>query len=198
VLIFIAAAPVGYWLMIPLEARFPAPEPAALPTPYGIIALGGDSGHRLDALARLSLLFPQAHLLYSGRGDRAAATLDIRHVHLDPLRVILETHSRTTLENAHDSARLVKPRPDELWFLITSAAHMPRAIACFRAAGFRVMAYPVDFVTHAIEGPIPFGGTGPAPLGMPRLEQLDEAAKEWIGLLAYRIVGATNALFPGH
>jgi uncharacterized SAM-binding protein YcdF (DUF218 family) len=194
-LILVAIAPVGYWLLIPLEARFPAPDPTLPASPYGIIALGGDSGHRLATLAHLSQTFPEAHLVYSGRGDRAAAVNDLRREHLDPAHVMLETRSRTTLENAKDSAQLVKPRPDEHWLLITSAAHMPRAIGCFRAAGFRVAAYPVDFVTRN-EGPPGYGGRGPARLGEQRLAQLDDAVKEWIGLAAYRIAGSTSALFP--
>lgn len=194
-LVFVAIAPVGYWLLMPLEARFPAANSTWPALPYGIIALGGDSGHRLAALAHLSQLFPEALLVYSGRADRAAAIAELRQEHLDPARVILETRSQTTVENAEDSAQLVQPRPDELWLLITSAAHMPRAIGCFRAAGFRVVAYPVDFVTRS-EGPPGFGGRGPAPFGEPRLAQLDDAVKEWIGLAAYRVAGSTSALFP--
>ena len=31
------------------------------------------------------------------------------------------------------------------WLLLTSAAHMPRAMAVYRKAGWNVTAYPVDF-----------------------------------------------------
>lgn len=196
-LMFVVIAPVGYWLLIPLEARFPPWNSTLPPSPRGIIALGGDSGHRLAALAHLSQLFPEALLVYSGRGDRAAAVEELRQEHLDRAHVILETRSRTTLENAEDTAQIVKPRPDELWLLITSAAHMSRAIGCFRGAGFRVVAYPVDFISRGGFGPPGFGGRGPAPLGEQRLAQLDDAIKEWIGLAAYRIAGSTDALFPG-
>ncbi len=188
-LICVGIAPVGYWLLLPLEARFPTWQ-AAMPTPpYGIIALGGDSGHRLEALAHLSRLFPQARLVYTGRGDWNAAAEEIRAEHIDPARVVLETTSRSTFENAVNTARIVQPKAAELWLLVTSSAHMPRAIGCFRRAGFRVAAYPVDFETR--------GQSGPPPIGAQRLSQLDDAAREWIGLLAYRIVGNTNALFPG-
>jgi uncharacterized SAM-binding protein YcdF (DUF218 family) len=188
-LAFVAIAPVGYWLLAPLEARFPAWDSTLSPPPYGIIALGGDSGRRLDAMAHLSRQFPEARLVYSGRGDSNAAAFEMREQTIDPARVILETSSRNTFENAVDSAQIVKPKADERWLLITSAAHMPRAVGCFRRAGFSVMAYPVDFATQ--------GGSGPAPIGERRLWQLDDAAREWIGLFVYRIVGNTNTLFPG-
>lgn len=194
-LIFVAIAPFGYWLLIPLEARFPAHNSIFPTSPYGIIALGGDSGHRLAALAQLSQRFPDALLVYSGPGDPVAAVNQLRQGHLDPAHVIVESRSRSTAENAEDSAHLVKPQADQLWLLVTSAAHMPRAIGCFRAAGFHVVAYPVDFITRN-EGPPGYGGRGPAPLGERRLAQLDDAVKEWIGLVAYRIVGSTSALFP--
>jgi uncharacterized SAM-binding protein YcdF (DUF218 family) len=62
---------------------------------------------------------------------------------------------------------------------------MPRAVGCFRAAGFEVEPYPVAFqlFTADVTGPI-------------ALYQLDAAAKEWIGLIAYRLMGRTDALFP--
>ena len=188
-LVFVVIAPIGYWLLVPLEARFPAWDSTLPPPPFGIITLGGDSGRRLDALAQLSRQFPKARLVYSGRGDRNAAAFEMREEHIDPARVILETSSRNTFENAVDSAQIIKPKADERWLLITSAAHMPRAVGCFRRAGFSIVAYPVDLATQ--------GGLGPAPIGELRLSQLDDAAKEWIGLLIYRVVGNTNTLFPG-
>jgi uncharacterized SAM-binding protein YcdF (DUF218 family) len=35
------------------------------------------------------------------------------------------------------SAALLKPKPNEWWLLVTIAPHMPRAVGCFRAAGFQ-------------------------------------------------------------
>jgi uncharacterized SAM-binding protein YcdF (DUF218 family) len=188
-LIFIGILPIGSWLLIPLEARFPAWRSAS-PTPVdGIIALGGDTGHRIEELARLSRLFPQVRLVYSGRGDRHAAEIEIRRAGLDPSRVIIESSSRTTFENAVESAQIVKPTPAEHWLLITSGAHMPRAVGCFRNAGFHVTADPVDF--HTDSSSFMYAATV-----VQRVAQLDDAAREWIGLLAYGVIGYTNALFP--
>ena len=73
-------------------------------------------------------------------------------------RITAEEQSRNTIENAVFSRLLADPKPGERWLLVTSAFHMPRAIAAFRAAGFPIEAYPVDWRTR---GPIdvlqPFG-----------------------------------------
>ena len=189
-LLAVGIAPIGGWLFMPLEARFPPWESTSSPPLYGIIALGGDTGHRITELARVSRLFPQAELVYSGRGDQLAAELELRHAGLDPARVVIESLSRNTSENAIDTAQIVRPTSAEQWLLITSAAHMPRAVGCFRQAGFRVIADPVDF--HTDRTSFIYARTADQ-----RIAQLNDAAKEWLGLVAYRIVGDTNALFPG-
>ena len=84
---------------------------------------------------------------------------------------------------------MVDPKSGERWLLVTSAHHMPRAIGIFRAAGFPVEAYPVDWRTRgAVDLMQPFTTLGDG------LRRTDTAAREWVGLLAYwvtgRIVGA--------
>src|SRR5437870_1710303 len=62
-----AFTPLGIWLTLPLENRFP---PSDLhPAPDGIIVLGGDTGYRIIALADLARRFPKARLVYSGPGE---------------------------------------------------------------------------------------------------------------------------------
>ena len=68
--------------------------------------------------------------------------------------------------------------------------HMPRAMGVFRRAGFQVLAYPVDYRT----GKTSTVSLLPTPTS--NLERLDYAAHEWLGLLSYRVLGRTDALFP--
>jgi uncharacterized SAM-binding protein YcdF (DUF218 family) len=84
----------------------------------------------------------------------------------------------------------VRPKPGERWLLVTSAQHMPRAVGCFRAAGFDVEAYPVAWRTRPRGRPT-FGGALSG-----GLNTLDLAAHEWIGLIAYRLTGRTSELLP--
>ncbi len=106
-------------------------------------------------------------------------------------RLILETKSRDTAENAALSRDLVKPKPGETWVLITSALHMPRAVGVFRKAEWRVIPYPVDF-RHLGEGDEGFG------LNLGRgLTLLNSAAREWLSLAHYYVTGKIDRLLPG-
>ena len=69
---------------------------------------------------------------------------------------------------------------------------MPRAIGSFRQVGFPVTAYPVDYRTRG-----PQDATRPFAFAANGLRRLDIATKEWIGLVAYRLAGYTDALLPG-
>lgn len=55
----------------------------------------------------------------------------------------VEADSRTTWENAQHLAMLQPPIPRRVW-LVTSAAHMPRALYSLRRAGFQPCPVPVD------------------------------------------------------
>ena len=72
--------------------------------------------------------------------------------------------------------------------LVTSAFHMPRAVGCFRKAGFDVLADPVDYRWSGdlVPGYDVAGG----------LADLDLAAHELTGLASYYWLGRTSALWP--
>lgn len=178
--------PIGYWLTMPLEDRFPPWQGGSQPVVDGIIVLGGEAGERITILAELTREFPQAQLVYTGPGeDSAAEALLKKFARLggDRERVAMERRSRNTFENAVYSRKLVKPNSNERWLLVTAALHMPRAIGCFRRVGFKVEAYPTLYTSRDT-------------LGSEALIRLDAAMKEWIGLVVYRLTGRTSELFP--
>jgi uncharacterized SAM-binding protein YcdF (DUF218 family) len=208
----IGVLPLRDWLLRPLEDYFPVP---GLPSRVdGVIVLGGAeepgimaargwpelnrNADRLIAFVALARQYPEARLVFSGgatvphaagettEADVAGAVF--AKLGLDPRRVIYERASGNTAENARLSYRLVQPRPDEVWILVTSARHMPRAVGTFNAVGWPVLPYPVDFVTGKPEG------LGFSPLG--RLADFNFVAKEWLGLLAYRLLGRSTELLP--
>jgi len=183
--------PISVALTIPLESRF-ARSDSQTP-PDGIILLGGSGVAGVAALAALGQAYPKARLIFSGLSATNPASSKIFAQHGgDPTRIIyIEPRPRTTSEDAVYAAASLKPKPSERWMLVTSALHMARAVGCFRVAGFQVEPYPIEFRTDQTH---PFTAFAP---GLEALEKLDTAGKEWIGLIAYRLMGKTDALFPG-
>jgi uncharacterized SAM-binding protein YcdF (DUF218 family) len=187
-LVFGAFTPIGVALTVPLEYRFPFWQPDSRAPPDGIIVLAGAGDAGIDAVLALSRDYPKARLTFSGFS--ATALKRFARQGGDPARVYVESRPRTTSEDALYSAALLKPKPGERWLLVTLALHMPRAVGCFRAAGFQVQPYPVELGR-------PLHLFAPYTTGSAALSYLDFAAKEWIGLIAYRLMGRTDALFPG-
>jgi uncharacterized SAM-binding protein YcdF (DUF218 family) len=61
----------------------------------------------------------------------------------------------------------------------------------FRAAGFDVEAYPVDWRTRGwVDAVMPFDKLSAG------LARSDVAVHEWVGLLSYWLSGRSRALFP--
>jgi uncharacterized SAM-binding protein YcdF (DUF218 family) len=208
-------SPFGNAIILPLEARFP-PWDESRGAPTGIISLGGaldtvispvrgevalnEAAERLTAIAELARRFPRARIVFSGGSGRiifdgvSEASLAARLFEsfgIAKERITLEDKSRDTLENARFTKVLVQPRPGERWLLVTSAHHMPRSMALFRAEGFPVEAFPVDYRTRgAIDLLRPFATLGDG------LRRSDTAMREWVGLVMYRMAGRTEELFP--
>jgi uncharacterized SAM-binding protein YcdF (DUF218 family) len=186
-LIVAAFTPIGDWLARPLETRFSQWRQSPHNTPDGIIVIGGESGERISALAELSSRYPQARLVYSGTDINDSEFSELLKIFFrrggDPKRITFESRSRNTYENAIYSADLIRPKMGQRWLLVTFSLHMPRAIGTFRHAGFKIEAYPVD--PHS-----------PFIAGSPALIRFDSVVREWTGLLAYRLMGRTDALFP--
>lgn len=209
-------SPLGNALILPLEERFP-PWDASRGMPNGIICLGGaldtvvspergevalnEAAERMTAIAELAQRYPQARIVFTGGSGRLVyggttteAELAARlfaSFGIAKERVTLEDKSRDTLENARFTRELVNPKPGERWLLVTSAHHMPRSVGLFRAAGFPVEAFPVDYRTRgAVDLLRPF-----SPLS-DGLRRTDTAMREWVGLIVYRLTGRTAELFP--
>jgi uncharacterized SAM-binding protein YcdF (DUF218 family) len=197
-----------------LENRFPVPV-VAEDDIAGIIARGGATGDGAVAAARgqpvlngaaerlttamaLHRAMPGLPFVVSGFSGRLnplgwnEAEITARLFEqqgIDLAGVRFEAESRNTAENALLTREMVGQGAAKPWLLITSAAHMPRAVASFRAEGLEVLPYPVDYVSE------------PANLLWPRdisssLSLAAIALHEWLGLLVYYVSDKTAVLFP--
>ena len=214
-LVLCGVLPVGKLLLRPLEDRFPQASLEG-PAPAGIVVLGGpidqeigaargqvtliDAAARITAAVALSRRFPAVPLVYTGGSNALLSTIggeaaDAKRLWIDlgvdPSRILTEEHSRNTDENALFTRDLVHPKPGQRWILVTSAYHMPRSVGLFRAAGFDVLPYPVDYRSTGTARDL--APTAEVSTG---LRRLDMAVREWIGLLAYRASGKIGEVLP--
>lgn len=106
---------------------------------------------RLREAVRLFHLIPDAKVLISGNplgidernipgsrmvGDLASA------MGIPEDRIMLETNSATTYENGVEIKKILGDKP---FVLVTSASHLPRAIAVFQKLGLSPIPAPADF-----------------------------------------------------
>lgn len=212
--IIIGFLPVGEWLISPLERRFPANT--ALPLEAeGIIVLGGalspvlseawqqpqlnESADRLTNFYYLANLYPNAHLVFSGGSgsltQQTAKEADsafnlFNQLNLKDRAIIYESTSRNTVENVGNTKALLNPSPDDDWILVTSAFHMPRSVGIFCQQQWSVTPYPVDHRSQRfslLRLNFDFARN---------LTLLKIAMREWVGLVAYRVMGHTEQFLP--
>ena len=103
-------------------------------------------------------------------------------------KIKFEYKSRNTYENILFSKKIVKPKQNEKWILITSAFHMNRAMFIGEKNNWNFIPYAVDFrqpkKIHLI----------PNLNFMENISQLQLGAHEWIGLVSYYFMGRTKRI----
>ena len=165
-------------------------EPAWVRVGNGQVALN-DAAERMTVPVALMQQHPHLRLLFTGgegdlhsssEAEAVQARAFFESLGVPAQRMQFEAASRTTYENAVMTAALPGVDKGRPWLLVTSAWHMPRALATFRAAGWNVTPYPVDYRTGT--------HTPWTEYSMAKsLWRWQLALHEWVGLLAYRVAG---------
>lgn len=208
-LLLLGWQPLPDALLRHLETQYLEIAPGADLQAYaGVIVLGGalepaaqseahsqpllnDSAERMTvvpALLRrnpgLRVIFSggEGHLLDHGASEAQRAQVFFSSQGMAAQQVVYESASRNTYENAVLTAQLPGLDRRLPWLLITSAWHMPRAMACFVHAGWNVTPYPVDFRTGQATAWTTYGFAS-------SLERWDIALHELLGYTLYRLAG---------
>lgn len=189
-------------LMRQMESAFPPVAVEKLPTAQAIVLLGGGVEPLLRGAAHPNLLsavdrvWHTARLYHAGKapllvpsggggdtpgfaGTEASAMQQLlRDLRVPDAAVLLEDRSLNTAQNAQMTLELLQQRGVRRILLVTSALHMRRALAQFRAQGFDVVPAATDHVGR---------DTSAWPWWrrwLPSAEALDDsgrAMKEWVG-----------------
>jgi len=169
----VSIQPVSDFLLKPLENAWPPlSEYLDKDWPQAIIVLGGgtvqgspEAGKGKDTLSAdalkravyaytlrdtfaVPIVFTGGKVFdYAQEPEAAAAGRLFESLGLDSERIILETKSRNTWENARECAKLFSEEKIEIKraILVTSAYHVKRGVYCFERNGIYVMPAPTDY-----------------------------------------------------
>ncbi|MFZ5863448.1 MAG: YdcF family protein [Nitrospirota bacterium] len=207
--------PAARMLTGSIEQRYPVPPAirggSGTSTYDAVVVLAGGV-HRKGGLRMEDRLSPESlDRLVCGRAlmtDRIAPRLILSGGNVDPFaehtpeaeimartlqllgpvpgEVRVEPRSRTTYENAVETSRILGP--GKRIALVTSALHMPRAMALFRRQDLTPTAFPCEYLTGARAAGIREY--------LPELwafRNSSEAINEWVGLWLYTVAGKAGA-----
>ncbi len=92
--------------------------------------------------------------------------------------ILLESVSKDTEDQAQNIQKIAKLHKNERFVLVTSASHMPRAVALFRSFGMQPIPAPIDFWVKNQSGINP-RGFFPSSSGLRKMERVFH---EYLGL----------------
>ena len=201
----LSISPTADRLLAPLESGHSAITAKQLPRTGTLVVLGGGafataglpassrltqgSIQRLLEAVRLYHLMDQPKIVISGGSGNPFVKVSeakiMRELLLDlripKKRIVIESESRNTYENATAVQRLKLTRP---LILITTAAHMDRSLRVFRALKMKPLPAPCDFRVHKSEdNPLRFFPSADA------LANSNAAIYEYLGTWWYGLTG---------
>jgi len=213
-IILLGILPTGRWLLWSLERPWHQMTPpvtlntlvvlggaeqVALSEDFGM-ALANRYAHRWTAAIELARTHPKAMVIFSGGMHKRANSLTEADVFkqywtnagMDPARLLLERSARNSYSNAVGVAAMAGDGTGKGWGLVTSAFHLPRALAAFQSAGLRdITPMPTGFIARRNL----WHNLPTLQLGY-NMADSDLAFHEYAGLVYYRLLGRTHALWP--
>lgn len=188
------------WLQRGLDCKYPVLASSRYPVSDAIVVLGGgeiprfgvdfdnDTPAEQGTRTGLGLALYRAGrapliLLTGGEEEAAQMNAKLLEEGVPSSALLTENVSMTTHENAQFSTLILRQHKLQRILLVTSAMHMPRAVATFRQQGLTVVPAPVAPFAARIQSRIRW---------LPQryvLNQSIRCLREYFGLWAYRLRG---------
>ena len=108
---------------------------------------------------------------------------------IDVNEIVFESKSRNTFENILYSKKIVNPKSNENWILVTTAFHMTRAINIAEKLDWEMIPYAVDFRISKKSS------WQPTLNFFSNISLLQTASHEWVGLVAYYFMWRTSKIY---
>ena len=139
--------------------------------------------YKLGKIDKIIISGGNGDLINNGMKESEWSKKILINMGIESKDILLENSSRNTMENAQNTAILVKRDISQRLLLITSANHMKRAKFCFNKNNFTIDCYPTDCTIPDITLSFDY-------LFIPNtdaLEKWESLFHEWIGYIVYRI-----------
>ncbi len=217
-ILFITSNPlVSNWLVSTLEGRYLPPNP--MPTADAIVVLGGatepalaprpwvevrEQGDRILYAAHLysqkrapKLILSGGRISWRGGSSDPSEADDMKEfataMAVPDSAIILEGESLNTRQNAVNIQKILTAQSLQSVLLVTSAIHMPRAVAIFNKIGIQVIPAPTDYlVPSELNQSLKATWQGQLLTLLPEAESVSrftQAMKEYVGFAIYRLRG---------
>ncbi|MBL6970382.1 MAG: YdcF family protein [Campylobacterales bacterium] len=185
-IVLISYVPVSNFLIAPLENSYKKLDLKVIPkdTKY-ILLLGGDRENRGWEALRIYNYLPNAKIITSGYAGRGTVPEAIKtakvfeSIGIPKKDIIIHSKPKDTKEEA---IKIKEILGSSKFILVTSAYHMPRAMALFQKEGLEPIAAPTDFQikdsNKALS--VPQGNN---------LKKTEQAWHEYLGLLWSKLRG---------
>lgn len=161
------------------------------------ISLNG-AAERLTESVILINRYPDAKIVFSGGiGDFQDVGLDrakavkifFNNMNVDINKIYFENKSRNTYENILYSKKLINPKKNQKWLIVSSANHLHRVVGIAENLGWDLIPYPTDFnQSKKFKWNFSFNF-------LSNLNQFQNASHEWIGIIAYYFMGRSSKIF---
>jgi uncharacterized SAM-binding protein YcdF (DUF218 family) len=188
IVLIVAFTPVTSYLLKPLLMKEEIRKADA------IVVLGGgldrgryltlESSHRLIRGVQLYHEGQAPKIIFSGGvspkvgvAEGAVLAQEAKRMHIPAEDIIIENKSRRTYEQAVEIKKITDPRRWKSLLLVTSCAHMKRAVHAFEQVGFKVYPAPADPLEKNAQGPLE------------RIALFGKIIHEYGGMIYYRIKG---------
>lgn len=179
-----------------------ATKPAIAPRPWVDVSEAGDRilhgarlYHQLAQLGRApKLILSGGRITWRG-GSNLSEAADMKAIamamNVPEANIVLEPTSLNTRQNAVNVQEILSAQAIDSVLLVTSAVHMPRAVAIFQKLGMTVTPAPTDYLVTRPEARDRTLESRILSL-MPDTKALDQfttALKEYVGFVIYRLKG---------
>jgi len=207
VMLWISSTPgFSSYLIAGLESQYPPLPAAESPEADAIVVLGGAVGTSRSPGIEVQLVNASDRVLHAARLYRSGkAPIVIATGGSSPWRgvttpeapaimtllqewgvpdsaIVIESASLNTYQNAIHTKALLDSRGLKAVLLVTSAMHMPRALATFSSAGINAIPSPTDYQVVERDGITIFSFLPDAAA----LAGTSQAIKEYLGMMVYR------------